>query len=317
LRTLLLLRFHIANSCAELEALRPHWEKCRAERAATLFQSFEWNWLAAKIFGEREMPYVVCAENDSGLAIIPACIRTGSKTLSLLGEELFDYRDYLSAGDKRPLHAAWQRLAELELPFEVTALRGRETSEGWSWLSPEPFCGAPMATPSQAPDPKGMDALRRLLRRGATVKQHSPNDATLVRRIYEQKAAQRWPNLFSDQLRREFMEAAILQPSSRCEIFTLELDGEELATLVTFLDDSVRRFYTTLFDYRWAKLSPGFSLLCAVADLTAKSGVAYDLMTGEQAHKTRLASHSVPLYKIPLRSLQQSMDEAADASMVA
>jgi CelD/BcsL family acetyltransferase involved in cellulose biosynthesis len=317
LRRIDLLRVHIATSCAELAALRPRWETCLAERPGTLFQSFEWNWLAAKVFAEREAPYVVYAESDCGLAIIPACIRTSSRTLSLLGEELFDYRDYLSAGDHGPLRAAWQKLAELELPFAVTALRDREASERWSWLSPEPFCGAPMATPSQAPDPKDMDALRRLLRRGATVQQHSPHDATLVRRIYEQKAAQRWPNLFSDQLRRDFMEAAIQQPSSCCEIFTLELDGEELATLVTFLDGNVRRFYTTFFDYRWAKLSPGFSLLCAVADLTAKSGLAYDLMTGEQSHKTRLASHSVPLYKIPLRALDAAICEARASTLAA
>ena len=263
------------------------------------------------------MPYVVCVENDAGAAIIPACIRASSKTLSLLGDELFDYRDYLAVGDEAALGAAWRKLVELELRLEVTALRGREASERWRWLSPEPFCGAPMATPSQAPDRKDMEALRRLLRRGATVRQHSPTDSTLVRRIYEQKAAQRWPNLFSDPLRRTFMEAAIQQPSSRCEIFTLELDGEELATLVTFLDGDVRRFYTTFFDYHWAKLSPGFSLLCAVAELSANNGMAYDLMTGEQWHKTRLARESVPLYKVPLQPLAVHGWEARESTFAA
>lgn len=263
------------------------------------------------------MPYVVCAENNSGVAIIPACIRSGFKTLSLLGEELFDYRDYLAVGDEAPLRAAWEKLAELELPFEVTALRGSEASERWSRLSPEPFCGAPMAEPSRAPHRETMNELRRLLRRGAIIRQHSPADSGLVRRIYEQKATQRWPNLFSDPLRRCFMEAAIQQPCSRSEIFTLELDGEELATLVTFLDRDVRRFYTTFFNHRWAKLSPGFSLLCAVADLSANSGLAYDLMTGEHLHKTRLANHSVPLYKIPLQPLTAQAGEARERTLAA
>lgn len=314
---MILLRLHIATSSAELEALRSRWQHLLRAAPATLFQSFEWNWLAAKVFGEREMPYVVCGENGGGAAIIPACIRASSKTLSLLGEELFDYRDYLAIGDEAPLRAAWGKLAELELPFEVTALRGREANERWSWLNPESFCGAPMATPSQARDGKDMGSLRRLLRRGATVRQHSPADGALVRRIYEQKAAQRWPNLFSDPLRRTFMEAVIQQPSSRCEIFTLELEGVELATLVTFLDGEVRRFYTTFFDYRWAKLSPGFSLLCAVAELTANSGLAYDLMTGEQQHKTRLAPESVPLYKVPLQPLAVCACEAHESTLAA
>jgi hypothetical protein len=210
------------------------------------------------------------------------------------------------------LRAAWEKLAEL--PFEVTALRGREASERWSWLTPEPFCGAPMATPSQARDRRDMEALRRLLRRGATIRQHSPADSALARRIYERKATQRLPNLFSDPLRRCFMEAVIQQPSSGSEIFTLELDGDELATLVTFLDGNVRRFYTTFFNHRWAKLSPGFSLLCAVAALTANSGLAYDLMTGEHLHKTRLATASVPLYKVPPRRLRPAVFEAVETS---
>jgi hypothetical protein len=155
------------------------------------------------------------------------------------------------------------------------------------------------------------------LRRGASIRQHSPSDSSLVRRIYEQKAAQRWPSLFSDPLRRCFMEAVIQHPQSGCEIFTLELEGEELATLVTFLDGGVRRFYTTFFNHRWAKLSPGFSLLCAVAELSASSGLAYDLMTGEQRHKTRLAPASVPLYKIPLQPLTAQVGETRPNTLAA
>src|SRR5688500_5017138 len=99
-----------------------------------MFQSYDWNWLAAKVFADREVPYVVCVENDCGAAIIPACVRSASRTLSLLGEELFDYRDYLAAGDEAPLRAAWAKLAELGLPFEMVGLRGREVAERWRWL---------------------------------------------------------------------------------------------------------------------------------------------------------------------------------------
>lgn len=298
------MRLQIATSCAELERLRSPWESLFTAAGGTMFQKFDWNFLAAKMFGEREAPYMVFAESDSGAALIPACVRKATNTLSMIGEELFDYRDYLAVGDQVPLFAAWEKLAELSLPFELLALRGREACQRWQWLDPQFFCGAPLAEPTASPKvKKDMYALRRLLHRGASVSQHSPSNRALLHSIYEQKGEQRWPNLFADPERRAFMEAAAGAEWSQCEIFTLDLDRHVLAALVTFRDGNVRRFYTTYFDYRWAKHSPGFALLCEVAGRTLESGMAYDLMTGEQYFKTRLAPDAVPLYRIPPRQI--------------
>ncbi len=269
---------------------------------ATLFQSFEWNLLAARIFADREVPYVVFCENDSGAALIPACVRMRSRTVSLLGEELFDYRDYLAAGGEAPLHAAWEKLAALGMPLEVTAVRGHDAYERWAWLSPEPFCGAPGARPRPGWKPKTSYVLRRLLRLGACVRQHGPGNQALVRWIFERKAEQEG-SLFRDPLRCEFILAAVQLPVSPAEIFTLELETQTLAALVTFMDAGVRRFYTTYFDAAWAKHSPGFALLSEAAERTLADGCAYDFMTGEQSYKMRLATSSVPLYRISQRRI--------------
>jgi hypothetical protein len=108
------------------------WKAC----ATTIFQSYAWNELAARLFAERERPFVVVGESDSGAAIIPACVRRDSA--SLLGEELFDYRDVIAVGDQRVLDAAWGKLGELGLPMEVKAVRGTR-----SWAEMRPFAGAP------------------------------------------------------------------------------------------------------------------------------------------------------------------------------
>jgi CelD/BcsL family acetyltransferase involved in cellulose biosynthesis len=268
----------------------------------TIFQRFEWNLLAAELFALRESPFVVFAENGNGVAIIPACIRKGSNTISLLGEELFDYRDYLAAGDAAALAAAWTTLGELKLPFEVSALRGEAACTRWAWARPQFLCNAPAAGPHRPPAPKNMLALRRLLRRGAVIQQYSPQKA-VISWLYAQKGRQGPTNLFADPLRRQFMEAATELPCSRCEVFTLELEGNILAALITFMDGEWRRFYTTYFDESWARSSPGFALLCEVSQRTLAENLSYDFMTGEQAYKLRLASELVPLYRIPSQKI--------------
>jgi hypothetical protein len=102
----------------------------------TLFQSYAWNEIAARLFAERERPYVVVAESDSGAAIIPACVRRES--VSLLGEELFDYRDVITVADEELAEAAWEKVKALALPFEVKALRGERP-----WGDMKSFAGAP------------------------------------------------------------------------------------------------------------------------------------------------------------------------------
>ena len=71
--------------------IHPLWESLCADGQYTVFQNFELNLLAAARFADREEPYVVCAESERGVAIIPAALRRSDGTIRLLGEELFDY----------------------------------------------------------------------------------------------------------------------------------------------------------------------------------------------------------------------------------
>src|SRR4051794_17164460 len=96
-----------------MEALKPVWERLESVGSSTIFQSFAWNQLAVKCFAISQSPFVVMIERDSSSAIIPACIDSNNQRISLLGEELFDYRDALSAGDHTALAEAWQQVIEL------------------------------------------------------------------------------------------------------------------------------------------------------------------------------------------------------------
>ena len=115
-----MLRTVVARSLDDLDRIGTLWEHLYNFGNHTLFQSFAWNRLVASRFPAREDPYVVCAESDSGAAIIPAAI--ADYGLTLLGEALFDYRDVLHAGDPEVLQRAWQELARLHLPLFFTAL---------------------------------------------------------------------------------------------------------------------------------------------------------------------------------------------------
>jgi hypothetical protein len=314
----------------------------------TLFQSYAWNEIAARIFAERERPYVVVAESDSGVTIIPACVRRES--LSLLGEELFDYRDVITTGDPALAEAAWEKVRELGLPFEAKAVRGERP-----WAEMKPFAGAPYL-PRSVPMEKHckMERNLRLLEKCGCRSGHraiesagdrlaslaealpldfaSPaaaaplgvtnvngrrsgeaqgiprlaltsfhvarNDKAgvngLVRRMYELKAQRERGSLFRDPLR---IEAVVqMAASGPSEVFTIENDGDLVAAILTFIDGDVCRFYGTYYDERWARYSPGTSLLYWVIQRAQARGLDFDFMTGEQPYKMRFASEVVPLY---------------------
>ncbi len=262
-----------------MERLRPAWEQLYTACAGTMFQSFAWNQLAARIFAAREAPYVVLIEDDNGSVLIPAAIREGAPHLpafgrcgtgvSLLGEELFDYRDVLHVGDPALMRLAWEALAALHRPFRLTALRG-DTAEKWSPLGHEihicqsraevghpprsalagdaapvrSFCLAPQVTARQisaeafeAKHSRSARLLRKLERQGVELKAHGGAEAALITSIYRKKAAQFTgdeANLFCDPLRVSFMVEICAQPS--CEVFTLASGGTLVAALVTFVD---------------------------------------------------------------------------------
>lgn len=294
-----------------MDCLRPTWRSLYVRQDATLFQSFAWNRLAARAFVKTEEPYVVMASNDSGAAIIPAAIADNGSRIVLLGDELFDYRDVLSGGDEGPLRHAWAELHNLGLPISVTAVRNSALPR-WQGLRVIPFTRAPQARRAEISAEELESKHRRLARllrhceRAAiTVHQCDGKESKFLRWVYEQKAIQ-WSgkknNLFASERRIEFMVAVAALRPDRCEIFSLQNGSSVIAALVTFRDRNVRRLYTVYFNQEWARHSPGQLLVYEVTRRSLAAGLDCDYMTGEQPHKTRLATSSVPLYKVDASS---------------
>jgi CelD/BcsL family acetyltransferase involved in cellulose biosynthesis len=301
------MRVQIASSAAEIDRLRPIWEFLyRQSPDQTLFQSFAWNRLAALHFASREAAYVVCVESESGIALIPAAVT--SNQLTLLGESLFDYRDVLRTGNEEPLRAAWAHLGELHLPLAVTALRGETARHAWDLLDPAPFVNAPQVLVTEttaqlfsAAHSRLERTLRRLAQQGVELLQYNGSDSDVIAWVYRQKAAQfsgSPHNLFSDPVRIDFMVAACGLDPAACEIFVFQAAGQPVAALLTFREQTVRRFYTIWFDPAWAKLSPGSALVFEVTRRSLAAGLDCDYMTGEQPHKMRFATSLVPLYSV-------------------
>lgn len=298
-----LLRSVVATSPIEIEALADRWHSLYRPGAHTLFQSFDWNLLAARCF-RNEAPRVVAIEDDNGSAVLPACL-SGAE-LSFLGNSLFDYRDLL-ADSADSAAAAWLQLSTLNRPFLLTALRGRSSESRWKGMgfTIEPFVNAPAVRRSdldalefESRHHRSARLLRRLSRAGVTFREHSGGNCALMRTIYDAKATQvleTGENLFADPARRDFLIAAA--SLGGCDVFTFETAGALVAALVTFRDEQVRRFYTTYYDHSWAHFSPGVALLFEVTRRTLADGLDCDYMTGEQPHKIRFATSSVPLYR--------------------
>jgi hypothetical protein len=313
-----MVRIGIHTSVRALEQLRRLWEFAGKQGEGTIFQNFDWNLLAARQFSDREEPYVVVAEATYGLAIVPAVRTLGSGSLRLLGEELFDYRSFLSAGEADVLRSALAALAQARAPLEVVAIRECDRNETLAGFELQPFTLAPAVKRAKISAeefslrhsrlPRNLRRLRRL---GFEVKVHSGGNSRLVRSIYESKAEQDRRSLFHDPRRVEFMvEAARLQ-ASRVEIFTLESESELAATLVTFREPRVRRFYTCCFSLEFARLSPAVALIHEVTRQSLESGLDCDYMTGEQSYKMRLATDSMALYRLRASSDQLAALAAA------
>lgn len=300
------MRITIATSPAEIERLRPTWERLYDAAQQTIFQDFALNHLAASHFAEREAPYVVAAEDDFSSAIIPAAVRSNGE-VTLLGEALFDYRDVLHAGSNRALEAAWAEIAKLERPLSFFAVHP-DSQTRWQMLPTADFANAPCVRHEDVESDEFRAAhnklgmyYRRMIKRGVHLHKHTGCERSLIRKIYELKATQ-FPhevnNIFLDPHRRTFMEIACEALGSRCEIFTLEDGNHLVAALVTLRDATARRLYTIYFDPAWSKFSPGVVLIYEVTACTLAEDLDCDYMTGEYGYKNRLATAMVPLRKV-------------------
>lgn len=299
-----MVRISTLRSAHELDSLRSRWQALAAHSPlATIFQHFEWNRLAAQVFAEREAPWVIHAISDSGEAIIPAVRRKDE--IGLLGETLFDYRNVLAVGAPEVVEAAFYRLAELRLPFRVTAVRG-DAAEWWPEWSLVPFAGAPCVHSSQTTaesfrrsQSRLASRARRLPRKGINLHRNDNPSAALVRDLYERKSLQpEAGDLFTDPLRRDFMRYIVGELGTHCTIWCYENANRQIATLLTLRNGCVRHFYTTWYDPEFADLSPGQALLFEATAQTLAEGLDADFMTGESLYKNRLATDNVPLFRV-------------------
>jgi len=301
-----MLKVETLRSAHELDRLKSRWTWLESQTKCTLFQSYELNRRAAEWFSASETPNVIVAESNSAMAIIPAVRR--ERELGLIGETLFDYRDVLSAGEPYALEHAWRELARLELPLEVTALRGSKVRERWKSLGPTEFCNAPMtrsrditAEEFASSHGKAAKASRRLSREGLRLVRHDRDLRAVAEWIYRRKAE--WSgqskNLFLDRDRQNFMLHIINNGACSCTIWSYDdfLWGTA-AALVTFKQGNVRHYYTIHHDLRWERFSPGQVLLFDVTHASLAEGLDVDFMTGEYPYKNRLATAMVPLYRV-------------------
>jgi CelD/BcsL family acetyltransferase involved in cellulose biosynthesis len=299
------LKITICRSGEEMLRIRPLWEALHAAGKYTAFQSFDWNLLAAVRFADREEPYVICAESPKGAVVVPAVLRRGDGTIRLLGEELFDYRAFQHAGDDEALRAAVGVLAELGRPLEIVALREADCGAVIDELRKTPFAGAPGVSCAQISAEEFAAAhgrlarnLRRMERLGFELRSYDGDNPMLLRSIYDAKAEQSEASLFHDAGRVEFMVSAAGLMPDMFEIFTLDNGGTMAAAVVTLRDGRWRRFYTGWFAPEYEKHSPALALIYEVTRQSLAAGLDCDYMTGEQPYKMRLATNSVPLYRV-------------------
>ncbi len=294
--------------CRSVEAILPLrrlWTELCAAGNYTVFQSFDLNLLAAARFTDREDPYVVCAESKRGAAIVPAVVRRNDGTIRLLGEELFDYRTFLHRGDDEVLRVALRALAELGRPLEIVALRESDLSALSDELQILPFAGAPGVSCAQisaqeftVTHTRLARNLRRLERLDFELRSHDGPNPQLLRSIYVAKAEQSESSLFHDAERVDFMVSAAGLMPDVFKVFTLERSAQRAAAVVTLRDNKCRRFYTGWFAAEYEKHSPALALIYEVTRQSLANGLDCDYMTGEQPYKMRLATNSVPLYKV-------------------
>jgi CelD/BcsL family acetyltransferase involved in cellulose biosynthesis len=302
-----MLRVSTLRSVHEIDALRSRWQSLAAETPdSTIFQTFDWNRLAAQMFADREEPWVIHAVSDSGEAIIPAARRKDD--LGLIGEALFDYRDVLCVGAPVVLNAAFRRLAEACLPFRVTAVRGQVAGR-WPEAVLVPFAGAPRAGAAaldassfRRQQSRLASRARRLPRKGFVLRRYDAPPSPLVRELYGLKAQQATGELFADAKRREFMCSIAHASGKDCCLWTYEDSAGPIAALLSFRHGNTRHFYTTWYDSEFSELSPGQALLFEATAQTLSEGLDSDFMTGEYLYKNRLATDVVPLFRVDARA---------------
>jgi CelD/BcsL family acetyltransferase involved in cellulose biosynthesis len=184
-------------------------------------------------------------------------------------------------------------------------MRGNDRNVIGDELEIVPFAAAPGVSCAQVSAEEFAAAhtrlarnLRRMERLGFAMRAYDGDNPQLLRSIYAAKAQQDEASLFHDSVRVEFMVSAAGLMPDVFEIFTLENGSQLAAAVVTLRDRRCRRFYTGWFAPEYEKHSPALALIYEVTRRSLAEGMDCDYMTGEQPYKMRLATNSVPLYRV-------------------
>jgi hypothetical protein len=212
-------------------------------------------------------------------------------------------------------------LAELGFPLEIVALRETDRDAVIDELEMAPFAAAPGVSCTQISAQEFAAAhtrlarnLRRMERLGFELRSYDGDNPMLLRSIYAAKAEQSKSSLFHDAERVEFMVSAAGFMPDVSEVFTLENGRQMAAAVVTLRDGRWRRFYTGWFAAEYEKHSPALALIYEVTGRSLAAGLDCDYMTGEQPYKMRLATNSVPLYRV--RATSEGLAEISRAKQL-
>jgi len=136
---------------------------------------------------------------------------------------------------------------------------------------------------------------------------HDAGLEPIAKWVYRRKAewSGKSENLFGDRHRQDLMINIVCSGVVHCDIWSYETDnGDVAAALVTFRHGNWRHYYTTHYDARWERLSPGQVLLFDVTRESLSEGLNVDFMTGEGIYKNRLATAMAPLYRVAATAAQ-------------
>ena len=227
---------------------------------------------------------------------------------------------------ERVLQTAWQMLAEFNLPLSVTAVQSENAAAYWQDFEPIEFARAPWVDAAQltaeqfrALHTRAARQLRRMQRKGVTLRQYSGTDSAIRSGESISSSAISLPVMrttsFATSAAASSWWPRLRLEAEKCQVFTLE-DGVGciVAGLVTFLDGGIRRFYTIYFDPEWAVYSPGVALVFEATALSLEQGLSCDYMTGEYPYKLRFANASRMLYRIEASAAQLAASRKAGRS---
>ncbi len=294
----------------------------------TPFQTPQWQqaWLAA--LGDSAQPRILeLVEDDQLLGIAPLMF-TGGVGALIGDEDVFDYNDFLYAKDKAP--AFFEALFDCLNGWEWTALHLYPLSKSSPTLTHLPAlaqasgCRVDVSQIEVSPgkplpatwddylatlSKKRRHELRRKLRRLDSVDGlrwyalTRPEDVEGgMGHFFElMKMSEGDKGSFLNPPRERFFRsvADALAEMGMLRLYFMEIDGEKVASALTFDYASSRMLYNSGYDPQFSYYSVGLLLKAITLREAIEEGLAYyDFLRGAESYKYHLGGEDRPLYKM-------------------